>query len=157
MAVKPTTLAWNKPAGPNRITTTASGACNPGGRAAGHRVLANHAADSDHPAARTGDAHRAKPGVFVFDFGQNLAGRAELAVKGPAGTRVVMRYGERLDKDGLLDTQDIAQHVVKKWPEQQFQTDTYVLKGKGRERWHSRFTYHGFQYVQVTGWPGTPC
>lgn len=97
-----------------------------------------------------------KPGVFVFDFGQNLAGRAELDVKGPAGTRVVLQYGERLGKDGLLDLKDIAQHVVKKWPEQQFQTDTYLLQGKGSERWHSQFTYHGFQYVQVTGWPGTP-
>ena len=41
-------------------------------------------------------------------------------------------------------------------PEQQYQTDTYILKGKGSETWHSRFTYHGFQYVEVTGFPGRP-
>ncbi len=97
-----------------------------------------------------------KPGVFVFDIGQNLAGRAELTVSGPAGTRVQMRYGERLAADGTLGTRDIEQHVKHSGTNQQYQTDTYVLKGKGRETWHSRFTYHGFQYVEVTGFPGRP-
>ena len=97
-----------------------------------------------------------KPGVFVFDIGQNLAGMAELTVTGPAGTRVQMRYGERLSPDGTLDTRDIEQHVKKLGKEQQHQTDTYILKGSGKETWHSRFTYHGFQYVEVTGFPGKP-
>ena len=97
-----------------------------------------------------------KPGVFVFDIGQNLAGSAELTVSGPAGTRVQMRYGERLFPDGTLDTRDIEQHVKKLGPDQQYQTDTYILKGEGTETWHSRFTYHGFQYVEVTGFPGRP-
>ncbi len=97
-----------------------------------------------------------KPGVFIFDIGQNLAGRAELTVSGPAGARVQMRYGERLFPDGTLDARDIEQHVKKLGPEQQHQTDTYILKGNGRETWHSRFTYHGFQYVEVTGFPGQP-
>ncbi|MGA2496894.1 MAG: family 78 glycoside hydrolase catalytic domain [Tepidisphaeraceae bacterium] len=96
------------------------------------------------------------PGVFIFDIGQNLAGFAKLTVSGPAGTKVRMRYGERLAKDGSLDVADIAQHIVKKWPEQQYQTDTYVLKGSGVETWHARFCYHGFQYVEVTGFPGQP-
>jgi alpha-L-rhamnosidase len=97
-----------------------------------------------------------KPGVFVFDIGQNLAGMAELTVSGPAGTSVQMRYGERLSPDGTLDTRDIEQHVKKLGKEQQHQTDTYILKGEGKETWHSRFTYHGFQYVEVTGFPGKP-
>jgi alpha-L-rhamnosidase len=97
-----------------------------------------------------------KPGVFIFDIGQNLAGTAELTVSGPAGTRVQMRYGERLFPDGTLDTRDIAQHVKRLGAEQQYQTDTYILKGGGEEKWHSRFTYHGFQYVEVTGFPGRP-
>ncbi len=97
-----------------------------------------------------------KPGVFLFDIGQNLAGMAELTVSGPAGARVQMRYGERLFPDGTLDTRDIEQHVKKLGKEQQHQTDTYILKGHGRETWHSRFTYHGFQYVEVTGFPGKP-
>ncbi len=97
-----------------------------------------------------------KPGVFVFDFGQNLSGHAELRVRGPAGTTVKMKYGERLAADGMLDRADIAQHVLRFDTNQQFQTDTYILKGKGKETWHSRFTYHGFQYVEVTGFPGRP-
>ncbi len=97
------------------------------------------------------------PGVFIVDVGQNLAGMAELHVEGPAGTRVRMRYGERLSADGTLDTRDIEQHVKKLGKEQSHQTDTYILKGGGRkESYASRFTYHGFQYVEVTGFPGKP-
>jgi alpha-L-rhamnosidase len=97
-----------------------------------------------------------KPGIFLFDLGQNFAGLAELKVRGPAGTKVVMRYGERLFPDGTLDTRDIEQHVKKLDPNQQHQTDTYILAGNGLETWRSRFTYHGFQYVEVTGFPGQP-
>ena len=97
-----------------------------------------------------------RPGVFVFDMGQNLAGFAELRLQAPAATKVVMKYGERLGKDGMLDRADIQQHVVRVDTNQQYQTDTYIAKGTGLERWHSRFDYHGFQYVEVTGFPGKP-
>ena len=97
-----------------------------------------------------------RPGVFVFDMGQNFAGFAELRLRAPAGTRMVMKYGERLDKEGMLDRADIQQHIVRVDPSQQYQTDTYVAKSKGLETWHSRFDYHGFQYVEVTGFPGRP-
>jgi alpha-L-rhamnosidase len=92
------------------------------------------------------------PGVFVVDLGQNIAGWVQLKVSGPAGTKVQLRYGERLHADGKLDQAAIKQHVR----EETFQTDTYVLKGDGLETWEPRFTYHGFQYVEVTGYPGTP-
>ncbi|HON90522.1 MAG: glycoside hydrolase family 78 protein [Phycisphaerae bacterium] len=91
-----------------------------------------------------------KPGVYVFDVGQNLAGWARLKVSGPAGTEVVMRYGERLNEDGTLDQREIGQHIKTGKP----QTDTYILKGQGTEIWEPRFVYHGFQYVEVTGLPG---
>ncbi len=93
-----------------------------------------------------------KPGVYVFDMGQNLAGWARLRVFGPAGTEVVMRYGERLNPDGTLDQKEIGQHIKTGRP----QTDTYILKGRGTEMWEPRFVYHGFQYVEVTGLPGKP-
>jgi len=99
----------------------------------------------------------ATPGVFIVDVGQSLAGMAELRVKGPAGTRVQMRYGERLFPNGTLDTRDIEQHVKRLGREQQHQTDTYFLEGSGKEEvYASRFTYHGFQYIEVTGFPGKP-
>jgi alpha-L-rhamnosidase len=97
-----------------------------------------------------------KPGVFLFDMGQNFAGWAELTVDGPAGAKVTMKYGERLHPDGTLDQSHLAQHLVKTDPPQRFQTDEYILKGAGRETWHAQFCYHGFQYVEVTGFPGRP-
>ena len=110
-----------------------------------------------HETLKPAKVSEPKPGVFLFDIGQNLAGMAELHVKGPAGARVQMRYGERLAPDGTLDTRDIEQHVKKLGQEQQHQTDTYILKGSGKEEVYvSRFAYHGFQYVEVTGFPGRP-
>ncbi len=105
-----------------------------------------------------------KPGVYVFDMGQNLSGRALLTVSGPAGRQVTLRYGERLAKDGTLDQSAIAMHIRPfgapergpNEPQPRFQTDQYTLKGDGTETWSPRFTYHGFQYVEVTGFPGKP-
>jgi alpha-L-rhamnosidase len=96
----------------------------------------------------------ARPGVYVYDFGQNLAGFAQLKISGPAGTKMTMKYGERLTPDGLVDQAIIAYHVKRMDAKQQFQTDNYILSGKGVETWHSRFDYDGFQYVEVTGAPG---
>ena len=124
----------------------------PGGKLAAQMMPPIKADEIIKPARIT----EPKSGVFVFDMGQNLAGFAELRLRAPAGTRVVMRYGERLDKEGMLDRADIQQHIVRVDPSQQYQTDTYVAKGKGLETWHSRFDYHGFQYVEVTGFPGKP-
>jgi alpha-L-rhamnosidase len=98
-----------------------------------------------------------QPAVFVFDLGQNFAGYAELNARGPAGTKVVMKYGERLGQDGTVDRAGIQQHVARVDAGQQFQTDTYILDGSSRTTQHvPRFTYHGFQYVEVTGFPGKP-
>ncbi|MGZ4988611.1 MAG: family 78 glycoside hydrolase catalytic domain, partial [Limisphaerales bacterium] len=97
-----------------------------------------------------------KPGVYVIDFGQNMAGYVQLKVSGPAGTEVKIKYGERLATNGLLDQSIIAFHVHRMDASQQFQTDSYILKGKGTETWHSHFSYYGFQYVEVTGFPGKP-
>lgn len=97
-----------------------------------------------------------RPGVFVFDFGQNMAGYAQLNVRGPAGTKVLMKYGERLATDGLVDQYAIARHVHRFDSNQIFQTDSYLLKGEGRESWHSHFSYYGFRYVEVAGFPGRP-
>lgn len=98
----------------------------------------------------------AKPGVYVIDFGQNMAGFVQLTVSGPQGTEIKMKYGERLTEDNLVDQSIIGFHVHRMDASQQFQTDSYILKGKGTETWHSRFSYYGFQYIEVTGFPGKP-
>jgi alpha-L-rhamnosidase len=88
-----------------------------------------------------------KPGVWVFDMGQNMVGWCRLKVKGPRGTEVSLRHAETLKPDGMLYLDNIRSAKV---------TDTYTLKGKGRELYEPRFTYHGFRYVEVTGYPGKP-
>ena len=93
-----------------------------------------------------------KPGVFVFHFPQNIAGIPQLTVSGPAGREVKLQYGEMLNADGTLNQKNIAPHVYNT----EFQTDRYILSGRGTELWRPRFQYHGFQYVQITGFPGTP-
>lgn len=95
-----------------------------------------------------------KPGLFVFDFGQNLTGVPQLSIDVPAGTKLDMQCGERLHPDGTLDVRAIEVFTVNRNPKNRFQTDTYIARGGGREIWQPRFTYHGFQYVQVSGYPG---
>ena len=67
-----------------------------------------------------------------------------------------MRYAERLDKRGLPDRADIERHIDYAAPGARFQTDEYTLEGMGRESWEAGFTYHGFRYVEVAGFPGKP-
>jgi alpha-L-rhamnosidase len=106
-----------------------------------------------------------RPGVFVFDFGQNFAGFAELNLsshlsgKFQTSSPIVLRYSERLARDGMIDRVDIDKHVLKLDTNQTFQTDTYVFDSAYRLRstLHTpRFCYHGFQYVELTGYPGKP-
>ncbi|MFD9445323.1 alpha-L-rhamnosidase [Streptomyces sp. NPDC060006] len=88
-----------------------------------------------------------EPGVFVFDLGQNMVGSVRLRVSGDAGTTVRLRHAEVLNPDGTLYTANLRTAAA---------TDTYVLKGSGEETYEPRFTFHGFRYVEVTGFPGTP-
>ena len=82
-------------------------------------------------------------GVYVFNLGQNFAGYARLKIKGAAGTRVTLRFAEMLHKDGNIMTENLRKARA---------TDVYILKGDPQgEIWEPRFTYHGFQYVEVTG------
>ncbi|HET8631741.1 MAG TPA: family 78 glycoside hydrolase catalytic domain, partial [Thermomicrobiales bacterium] len=85
------------------------------------------------------------PGVAIADLGQNITGWVRLRVRGEAGTRVQLRFGEVLNPDGTLYTANLRAARA---------TDTYVLRGGGDEIWEPRFTFHGFRYVEVTGYPG---
>lgn len=88
-----------------------------------------------------------KPGVYVFDLGQNIAGWARLKTSGPAGTKVVLRFAERLNPDGTIYITNLRAAKA---------TDTYTLKGGGAEKYEPHFTFHGFQYVEATGLPAKP-
>jgi alpha-L-rhamnosidase len=101
------------------------------------------------PAIRVTEELRARqltepvPGVYIFDLGQNFAGIIRLRVKGSAGTTVRIRYGEMLHRDGRLMTENLRRARA---------TDYYTLRGDSAgEEWEPRFTYHGFQYVELSG------
>ena len=87
------------------------------------------------------------PGVYIFDMGQNMVGWCRLKVAGPKGAQVKLRHAETLNPDGSLYTANLRTAAA---------TDLYTLKGEGTELWEPRFTYHGFRYVEMTGFPGAP-
>lgn len=93
-----------------------------------------------------------KPGVFVFDMGQNMSGYCRLKVAGPSGTEIKLKHGEKLYPDGSVEQKQIYRFLKTG----EAQTDKYILKGEGIEVWNPRFVYHGFQYVEVSGLPVKP-
>jgi alpha-L-rhamnosidase len=113
-----------------------------------------------------------RAGVFIFDFGQNMAGVVRLKIQGTEGTegtkgtKITVRYGEDVFSDGSLNGMtSVAGQLKKVWdadwsaagqPPIAWQEDSYILKGQGEEVWSPRFTFHGFRYVEISGWPGRP-
>jgi len=87
---------------------------------------------------------RSPSGAAILDFGQNLVGRLRITVSGEAGTTVTLRHAEVLDH-GELAVEPLRGAKA---------TDTYTLAGIGEETWAPRFTFHGFRYAEITGWPG---
>lgn len=88
-----------------------------------------------------------RPGVYVYDFGQNLAGVEQVRVKGPAGTKIQLRFAEVLNPDGTLYTANLRTAKA---------TDHFILAGKGVEEFTPQFTFHGFRYAELTGLPTPP-
>ncbi len=88
-----------------------------------------------------------KPGVWVYDFGQNFSGIETLRVQGPAGTDVRLRFAELVDPDGTIYTENLRTAKA---------TDHFILRGEGIEEFTPQFTFHGFRYVEVTGLPTAP-
>ena len=88
-----------------------------------------------------------RPGVFIYDFGQDLAGVARIRVRGKAGTDVRLRFGELLNPDGTLYVANLRNAKA---------TDHYILAGKGVEEYQPTFTFHGFRYMEISGLPENP-
>jgi alpha-L-rhamnosidase len=93
-------------------------------------------------------ARQERPGgSVVYDFGQNLAGRARLTLRGEAGQAVQLRFAEVLAPDGSL----YLENLRGAW-----QTDHYTLRGDEIEVFEPRFTVHGFRYMELRGDPSLP-
>lgn len=86
-------------------------------------------------------------GEQVFDLGQNMVGWVRLKVKGNKGDRVTMQFAEALDKEGNFYTKNLRAAEA---------TDVYILNGEGEEVFEPHFTFHGFRYVKLDGFPGEP-
>jgi alpha-L-rhamnosidase len=104
-----------------------------------------------------------KPGTYIFDMGRNFAGWVTLRVRAPAGTTIKLRYGELLYPDGMLNVMTSVCGQIKQpgmggpgAPPLAYQSETYICKGEGTETYTPRFTFHGFRYVEMTGYPGRP-
>ena len=89
------------------------------------------------------------PGVYVLDFGQNMAGVPRLTVRGQRGDDIRLRFAEVLNSDGTIYTENLRNAKA---------TDHFILAGTGEEHFQPQFTFHGFQYVELTGLrqPPTP-
>jgi alpha-L-rhamnosidase len=122
---------------------TAAGADGPGGK----RMAAALEPIRVVETRRAQSITQPKPGVYVFDVGQNIAGWARLRVRGAAGERVSLKFAETLYPDGTINPENLRRARAQ---------DGYILKGEGVETWEPRFTYHGFRYIQVEGYPGVP-
>ncbi|HRY44481.1 MAG TPA: family 78 glycoside hydrolase catalytic domain [Thermoanaerobaculia bacterium] len=90
---------------------------------------------------------RSASGAHLVDFGQNLVGFVRVRVRGPAGQEVTLRHGEALDAAGELYTANLRSAA---------QRVTWILRGGDEEVREPRFTFQGFRYVSVEGWPGEP-
>lgn len=104
------------------------------------------------PVSYVGDFHAEKiteptPGVYVIDTGQNVAGIAHLKIQGEPGQKITLRFAERLNPDGTIYTANLRSARA---------TDTYICRGGETEEWEPRFTFHGFQYIEITGLKSAP-
>lgn len=140
---------WNLPSDtiikglPNKIWGVAPVVEAPGGKMAAQQLEPIRIVDAFAPVAIT----EPQPDLFVVDAGKNTAGWIALNVKGNKGTRITMRFAETVYDNGTVNQENLRTAAA---------TDVYILKGDGEEKWEPRFTYHGFRYVQIEGWPGKP-
>ncbi|WP_211746894.1 alpha-L-rhamnosidase [Paenibacillus sp. Marseille-Q4541] len=84
-------------------------------------------------------------GDYVLDMGQNMVGRIRFTVEADEGTRIVLSHAEVLDKEGNFYTDNL------RTAKQQVE---YIVKGKGPESYAPHFTFQGFRYVKIEGYPG---
>ena len=86
--------------------------------------------------------------VYVYDFGENIAGWCEMTIQGVAGTKVTLEHGELEKENGRVEMGNITVYHVY-MPDYDLQKDIYYMKGGEPETWEPSFCYHGFRYVEV--------
>ncbi|MFL9830176.1 glycoside hydrolase family 78 protein [Flavobacterium sp. ST-87] len=86
-------------------------------------------------------------GTYILDMGQNMVGWLQLKVKGKSGDQITLKFAESLQEDGSLYIANLRDAKT---------TDIYTLKGGGEEIWEPRFVFHGFRFVEISGFPNKP-
>jgi len=86
-------------------------------------------------------------GTYILDMGQNMVGWLQLKVKGKRGDKITMKFAESLQADGSLYIANLRDAKT---------TDIYTLKGEDEEIWEPRFVFHGFRFVEISGFPTKP-
>lgn len=93
-----------------------------------------------------------KKGVYVYDFGQNIAGVVKITATEPRGTKIKLRHAEVLNIENMKGSDDVAGMIFTKNLPRAEATDVYVCKGcTAGETFEPFFTYHGFRYLEITG------
>ncbi len=135
---------WDKPGFDDSAWRPANGVPAPGGTLRPMCHEEGHVVERFRPVAMC----EPEPGVFVYDMGKNMTGWVRCTVRGgSAGDTITLRFGEARHENGTLDNRSSNAAL---------QRDQYTCKGAEVEWYEPRFTYHGFQYVEVTGYPGQP-
>jgi alpha-L-rhamnosidase len=137
------TPGWDRPGFDDAAWSAAQKTQGPKGVVSAQMMPPIRVLDTMVPVALTNP----KPGVYVYDMGQNFSGWARLRVSGPRGAEVRLRFSELIYDNGMINRDNLGSAKAR---------DTYTLRGEGRETYAPRFTYHGFRYVELTGYPGTP-
>jgi len=133
---------WDKSGFDDRSWSPANSVPSPGGKLSSSMHEPGKVTQIINPVGFT----KPKRDTFVFDLGQNITGWVKLKLKGPAGTLVKLRFAEKIHVNGMIDPSSSNAAL---------QEDHYILKGEGEEIFEPRFTYHGFQFIEVTGYSGT--
>ncbi len=99
---------------------------------------------------------------FMVDFGRNFSGIVRLEAKGAAGTSIHLRYGELLYPNGSLNVMTSTAGQIKRKgvggpgaPDTAYARDQFILAGKTKDVFQPKFTFHGFRYVEISGYPGS--
>lgn len=133
---------WDSPGFDDRAWTAAELSVNPEGALEAAPAEPVREAERLVPVSVT----RQRSGVWIFDMGRNFAGTVLLKLRGEAGRTVRLRYGEMLNADGSLMTENLRHARA---------TDFYTLRD-GVQEWSPRMTYHGFRYVELSGLDDAP-
>lgn len=134
---------WNKPGFDDSAWTPAEPVEAPGGKLEAQLNRNMKVMETIRPVA----VNEISPETYILDMGQNMVGWLRMHVKGKPGDRVQLRFAELLKDDGSLYLDNLRGALV---------TDKYTLKSDARETWEPAFTYHGFRFVEITGFPGKP-